>query len=78
MKGVGAKFAARLNENGITRFDQLAALTPAQAEALDARMDQFGGRIARDRLIEQAAFLAHGDIAGFEARFGNLGSSTAS
>jgi predicted flap endonuclease-1-like 5' DNA nuclease len=78
MKGCGAKLAARLNENGITRFDQLASLTPAQVESLDARMEAFRGRIARDRLVEQAGFLAHGDIAGFEARFGNLGSGTPS
>ncbi len=74
MKGVGAKLAAKLNENGIIRFDQLAALTPAQVAALDARMDPFAGRIERDRLVEQAGFLARGDTAGFEQRFGKLGS----
>jgi predicted flap endonuclease-1-like 5' DNA nuclease len=75
MKGVGPKLAAKLNENGVIRFDQLAALTPAQAAALDARMEPFTGRIARDRLIEQAGFLASGDTAGFETRFGKLGTS---
>ena len=74
MKGVGAKLAAKLNEHGIIRFDQLAALTAAQAEALDSRMEQFKGRIARDRLVEQAAYLARGDTEGFQATFGNLGS----
>jgi predicted flap endonuclease-1-like 5' DNA nuclease len=73
MKGVGAKLAARLNEVGIARFDQLAALTPAQAETLDARMDQFKGRLFRDRMIEQAGYLARDDRAGFETTFGNLG-----
>ena len=77
MKGVGAKLAAKLNENGITRFDQLASLTPNQAAALDGRMDQFKGRIARDRLIEQAGYLAGGDTEGFQAKFGNLGSGAA-
>ena len=73
LKGVGTKMATKLNENGICRFDQLAALTPAQATALDARMDPFQGRIERDRLVEQAGYLARGDVQGFQATFGNLG-----
>jgi predicted flap endonuclease-1-like 5' DNA nuclease len=75
LKGVGAKLAAKLNENGISRFDQLASLTPAQIVALDARMDPFQGRIVKDRLVEQADYLARGDVAGFQATFGNLGSA---
>jgi len=73
LKGVGSKLAARLNENGIIRFDQLASLTPEQVALLDARMEPFGGRLTRDRLIEQAGYLARGDREGFEARFGSLG-----
>lgn len=72
MKGVGPRLADRLNAVGITRFAQLAALTPAEAEALDARLGDFQGRIHRDRWIEQAGFLARGDIAGYEAVFGKL------
>lgn len=72
MKGVGPKLAQRLNAAGITRFDQLASLTPAEAEALDAQLGDFRGRIHRDRWIEQAGFLARGDIAGYEASFGKL------
>lgn len=74
LKGVGPKLAAKLNDLGITRFAQLAALRQAQIEALDAQLEQFRGRIARDRLVEQAGYLARGDTAGFEATFGNLGS----
>lgn len=73
MKGVGPRLAAQLNEAGVTRFDQLAALDPGQAAALDARMGAFQGRLARDRLVEQAAYLARGDTDGFEATFGRLG-----
>ena len=76
LKGVGAKFAAKLNDNGIIRFDQLACLDSNQTAMLDARMEQFKGRIARDRLIEQAGYLARGDIDGFQSRFGNLGSGS--
>lgn len=74
LKGVGAKFAAKLNENGIARFDQLAALTTDEVADLDERMGPFKGRLLRDRVVDQAAFLARGDRAGFEAAFGKLGS----
>jgi predicted flap endonuclease-1-like 5' DNA nuclease len=40
---------------------------------LDARMGAFSGRIARDRLVEQACYLERGDTDGFEAVFGKLG-----
>jgi len=73
LKGVGPKFVARLNELGITRYDQLAALSPSDLDALDARMDAFKGRLAKDRWHEQAAYLARGDKAGFEEKFGKLG-----
>ncbi|MEA2999729.1 MAG: hypothetical protein QOH04_924 [Sphingomonadales bacterium] len=73
MKGVGPKLAAQLNAAGITRFDQLAALSHNEAGYLDEQMGPFSGRIAKDRLVEQAAYLARGDTDGFEAAFGRLG-----
>jgi len=73
LKGVGPKFVARLNELGITRFDQLAGLNPNEAAHLDERMGPFQGRVARDRVIEQADYLARGDTDGFEEKFGKLG-----
>jgi predicted flap endonuclease-1-like 5' DNA nuclease len=73
LKGVGPKLALRLNENGIFRFDQLASLSHNEIEILDERMGPFRGRIARDRVVEQAAYLARGDRDGFEAQFGKLG-----
>ncbi len=72
MKGVGPRLAERLNAAGVTRFAQLAALTPEDAAALDARLEGFQGRIHKDRWIEQAGFLARGDTAGYEAVFGKL------
>ena len=73
LKGVGPKLAAQLNEFGITRFDQLAGLTENEVALLDKRMGAFEGRIARDRLVEQACYLEREDIDGFEAKFGKLG-----
>lgn len=72
LKGLGPKLAGRLAELGFTTVGQLAALDAAQAEALDARLGPFTGRMNRDRWIEQARFLAAGDRAGFEAVFGKL------
>ena len=72
LKGVGPKFAAMLNERGIIRFEQLSGLAPNQVEALDAEMGPFRGRFASDRIIEQADYLARGDIDGYRAKFGAL------
>jgi predicted flap endonuclease-1-like 5' DNA nuclease len=73
LKGLGPKLVATLAELGITRIDQVAALTPDQAQDLDARLGNFRGRLARDRWIEQARLLAAGDRAAYEAEFGKLG-----
>jgi predicted flap endonuclease-1-like 5' DNA nuclease len=72
MKGVGPKFAAALHALGFTRFEQLAHLTQAEIERLDRQLGPFAGRIQRDRIVEQAAYLARGDVDGFEDRFGKL------
>jgi predicted flap endonuclease-1-like 5' DNA nuclease len=73
LKGLGPKAAAQLNALGITHFKQIAALSPQDVSAIDARMGNFKGRIARDKWVEQASHLASGDRAGFEAKFGKLG-----
>ena len=72
LKGVGPKFVARLNELGITRYDQLAGLNANEAAHLDERMGPLTGRLAQDRVIEQADLLARGDTEAFEERFGKL------
>ncbi|MCW2338923.1 putative flap endonuclease-1-like 5' DNA nuclease [Sphingobium sp. B2D3A] len=74
LKGVGPKLAALLTELGITRFDQIAAWNVADIATVDANLGTFKGRIVRDNWVEQAGFLARGDTAGFEARFGKLDS----
>jgi predicted flap endonuclease-1-like 5' DNA nuclease len=72
LKGVGPKMAALLNERGITRFDQIASLSPGQVETIDASLGAFKGRFARDRIVEQADYLARGDTDGYALKFGNL------
>jgi predicted flap endonuclease-1-like 5' DNA nuclease/cbb3-type cytochrome oxidase subunit 3 len=72
LKGVGPKFAEALHALGICRFEQLARLTPVEIERLDTQLGPFRGRIQRDRLVEQADYLARGDRDGFEERFGKL------
>jgi predicted flap endonuclease-1-like 5' DNA nuclease len=75
LKGVGPKLAQKLHENGIMRFEQLATLSPNEVAILDSKLGAFKGRLERDRVVEQAAYLARGDRDGFEARFGKLGNA---
>lgn len=72
LKGVGPKLAAMLVAHGLSRFDQIAKLSESEVERLDADLGAFKGRLQRDRVVEQAAYLARGDIDGFEQHFGKL------
>ncbi|HWI89437.1 MAG TPA: hypothetical protein VNS11_09405 [Sphingomicrobium sp.] len=72
IKGVGPKFADALHALGFYRFEQLAHLTPTEVERVDAQLGAFRGRLTRDRIVEQADYLARNDIDGFEQRFGKL------
>ncbi len=72
LKGVGPKLAALLQAKGLTRFDQIAGLSPGQVEALDSDLGAFRGRLTRDRIVEQAHYLARGDLDGYSQKFGAL------
>ncbi|HEX6741063.1 MAG TPA: hypothetical protein VF079_04620 [Sphingomicrobium sp.] len=72
MKGVGPKFADALHALGFSRFEQIAHLTPTEIERVDAQLGAFSGRLTRDRIVEQADYLARDDLDGFEQRFGKL------
>lgn len=72
IKGVGPKFAVALHDLGFNRFEQIASLTPTEIERLDPQLGAFRGRIERDRIVEQADYLARNDTDGFEQKFGKL------
>ncbi|PZU56728.1 MAG: hypothetical protein DI547_15840 [Sphingobium sp.] len=72
LKGVGPKLNTLLGEIGVTSFAQIAAWTDADIAAVDARLGNFKGRPVRDHWVDQAKYLAAGDTAGFEAKYGKL------
>lgn len=72
LKGVGPKFADALQAIGFSRYEQIANLTPTEIERIDGQLGAFRGRLSRDRIVEQADYLARGDSDGFEQRFGKL------
>ena len=72
LKGVGPRLADVLHARGFSRFEQLAHLTPEEIEMIDDQLGPFRGRLRRDRIVEQAGYLARGDTDGFEQHFGKL------
>lgn len=63
INGVGPTIEAKLNGLGITRFEQIANLTPSDIERVDAELN-FRGRIGRENWVEQARQLAEEDASG--------------
>ncbi|HEY8592600.1 MAG TPA: helix-hairpin-helix domain-containing protein [Sphingomicrobium sp.] len=72
LKGVGPKFAQTLHAHGFFTFEQIAGLSANEIERLDGQLGAFRGRITRDRIVEQADYLARNDTDGFEQKFGKL------
>jgi predicted flap endonuclease-1-like 5' DNA nuclease len=72
IKGVGPKLVRLLGELGVTRYDQIAAWSDEDVARIDAQLGPFQGRIVRDNWVEQCRYLAAGDVAGYEAKFGKL------
>ncbi|MBR2174695.1 hypothetical protein [Sphingopyxis sp.] len=73
LKGVGPKLVVLLNGLGVASFQQIADWTDADIARIDPQLGAFQGRIARDNIVDQAGYLARGDKAGFEAKYGALG-----
>ena len=63
-----------LKDMGITSFEDVANWTPADVREIDSKLGAFAGRISRDNWVDQAKLLSAGDIAGFEKKYGALGS----
>ena len=72
IKGVGPKLVALLSQLGVTQFAQIAAWDEADIDRIDTQQGTFAGRIRRDSWVQQCRFLAAGDTAGFEGKFGRL------
>jgi predicted flap endonuclease-1-like 5' DNA nuclease len=72
LKGIGPKFAQILRARGFVRFEQLAQLSDEEIARIDPELGPFRGRLKRDRVVEQATYLARGDQDGFENAFGKL------
>ncbi|QNE04020.1 hypothetical protein [Croceicoccus marinus] len=72
IKGVGPKLAELLSSMGISRYDQIAAWSDTDVQEIDSRMGRFAGRIERDDWRTQARYLASGDTASYEEKFGKL------
>ena len=72
LKGVGPRLAALLNERGIARYEQLAGLSDTELDLVDSSLGSFEGRLRRDRVREQADYLARGDTDAYEREFGKL------
>lgn len=72
IKGLGPRLVDQLHELGVTTFAQIAAWDDAEIDRIDAQLGRFQGRIRRDDWTTQARFLAAGDTAGYEDKFGKL------
>lgn len=76
LKGVGPRLATTLAALGLASVEQIAALDEREAAVVDDQLGSFKGRLARDRVVEQARLLSAGDIAAYEAQFGKLDPGT--
>ncbi len=74
IKGVGPKLNTLLISLGVTRFAQIASWSAADVGEVDQYLGNFTGRIARDNWVDQAGYLAKGDLAGFAKKYGEVGS----
>lgn len=72
LKGIGPKLNLMLGDLGVSRFDQIAAWTPADIAEVDQHLGAFSGRIERDNWVDQAQLLTEGRLDLFMQRYGNL------
>jgi predicted flap endonuclease-1-like 5' DNA nuclease len=70
IRGVGAAGERRLNAEGIYRYSDISALTPAEEAALEQKLGADDGYIEQERWREQAALLEQGKIDEHRATYG--------
>ncbi|TPK74549.1 proton-conducting membrane transporter [Mesorhizobium sp. B2-4-17] len=73
--GIGPVNEKLLRGQGVTSFAQIAAWTADDIERIEHAL-QFGGRVERERWVEQAKLLAAGDEREFARRFPSAGTSS--
>ena len=73
--GIGPVNEKLLKGQGVTTFAQIAAWTAADIERIEHAL-QFGGRVERERWVEQAKLLAAGNEAEFAKQFPSAGTSS--
>lgn len=73
IKGLGPKVNSMLKGLGVNSFAQVANWTAADVAEMDGKLGAFAGRITRDNWVDQAQLLSAGDVAGFEQKYGALG-----
>ncbi|QKD02056.1 NADH dehydrogenase [Mesorhizobium loti] len=73
--GIGPVNEKLLKGQGVTTFAQIAAWTTADIERIEHAL-QFGGRVERERWVEQAKLLAAGNEAEFAKQFPSAGTSS--
>ena len=57
IEGIGPVLEKLVNNIGVYHFDQIASWTDADVEQVDALIDKFKGRIARDKWVAQAKII---------------------
>ncbi|UVK50779.1 proton-conducting membrane transporter [Mesorhizobium sp. AR02] len=73
--GIGPVNEKLLKGQGVTSFAQIAAWTAADIERIEHAL-QFGGRVERERWVEQAKLLAAGNEAEFAKQFPSAGTAS--
>lgn len=73
--GIGPVNEKLLKGQGVTTYAQIAAWTAADIERIEHAL-QFGGRVERERWVEQATLLAAGNETEFARRFPTAGTSS--
>jgi predicted flap endonuclease-1-like 5' DNA nuclease len=68
IRGIGPELEALCNRLGFWHFDQIAAWTDDEIAWVDANLEDFKGRVTRDKWVEQARLLAAGGETEFSRR----------